>query len=140
MIRFGLLLCLLAGAAAAQEIGLGERLRALAAPAQPDLYTDDRQDDLDLIARHADALFGPEKAVIAMFSGADCAACAQAEADLRALAQAHQVSVHVLDTTHPEVAALMQALTLDTLPSYVMTDRLIRGEMPVFVLGRYLAE
>ena len=46
----------------------------------------------------------------------------------------------VLDTERPEDAAIMARLGLDTLPSYVMPDRLIRGEMPVFVLERYLTE
>ncbi|MGP6086232.1 hypothetical protein [Antarctobacter jejuensis] len=140
MTRSGLLLCLLAGTASAQEAGLADRLRALAAPAAPDLYAEDRQGDLDLITRHADVLFGPEKAAMAMFTSADCARCPQAEKDLRALAEAHQVAVRILDTARPEVADLMQALTLDTLPSYVMQDRMIRGDIPVFVLGRYLAE
>lgn len=139
MIRIGLLLGLCAGAVQAQETGLADRLRALAAPAAPDLYAEDRQNDLNLIDRHSAALFG-EEAVMAMFTGPDCADCAQAVSDLEDLAELHGIGIRILDTADPEMAALMAALTLDRLPSYVMRDRLIRGAMPVFVLGRYLAE
>lgn len=37
-------------------------------------------------------------------------------------------------------AALARALDLDTAPSYVMGERLIRGAMPAIVLKRYLSE
>jgi hypothetical protein len=32
----------------------------------------------------------------------------------------------------------MERMTFDALPSYVMRDKLIRGQMPIFVLERYL--
>lgn len=141
MIRAALvIIAFCAGPSLAQEMSLSERLRALSAPATTDLYADERQGDLDLIARHAPALFGKQGAVIAMFSGPDCDSCAAAWADLQDMARAQGVSARLLDTAEPENAALMQVLTLDTLPSYVMRDRLIRGEMPAFVLGRYLTE
>ena len=119
---------------------MADRLRALAAPAQIDLYAEERQSDLDLIARHADVLFGTDVARMVMFTGPACPPCAQAAADLPALAEARGAVIRILDTGDPVNATLMQALTLDTLPSYVMKDRLIRGDVPIFVLGRYLAE
>gem|GEM_PF-3322488 len=141
MIRAALLsFVFCAGPVLAQEMSLSERLRALGAPAPTDFYEDERQGDLDLIARHAPALFGEDGAVIAMFTGPGCDTCPAAWADLRDMAQAQGVTVRLLDTAEPGNAALMETLTLDTLPSYVMRDRLIRGEMPAFVLGRYLAE
>ncbi|MBV6638724.1 MAG: hypothetical protein KI788_22785 [Mameliella sp.] len=141
MIRAALLSCAFcASPVLAQEMTLSERLRALSAPAPTDFYEDERQGDLNLIASHAPALFGDDGAVIVMFSGPECGSCGTAWTDLQDMAQAQGVPVRLLDTGEPENAALMQALTLDTLPSYVMRDRLIRGEMPAFVLGRYLAE
>lgn len=141
MIRAALLsFTFCAGPVLAQEMTLSERLRALSAPAPTDFYEDERQSDLDLIAGHASELFGEESAVIAMFTGPGCDTCPSAWADLQDMAQAQGVPVRLLDTVEPGNAALMETLTLDTLPSYVMRDRLIRGEMPAFVLGRYLAE
>ncbi|MBV7393163.1 hypothetical protein [Mameliella sediminis] len=132
--------CLCAGAVSAQEATLSERLRALNAPAPVDPYADERQSDLALIARHAPDLFGAEGAVIAMFIGPDCPTCANAGQDLRAMAKERGLDIRIHDSADPKVADLMAALGLDVLPSYVMKDRLIRGDMPAFVLARYLSE
>ena len=37
-------------------------------------------------------------------------------------------------------AALARALGLDTAPSYVLPDKILRGAMPAIVLDRYLGD
>ena len=124
------------------------RLRALRAPSAPiDMYADEKAADLARIGGRA-ALFdpdlpglGPEAApVIVMFHGPGCPECAQALAELEQLTHALQIRAVVLDVSDQTNAADMAALGLDMLPSYVMRDRLIRGQMPRFVLERYLSE
>jgi glutaredoxin len=142
------LLCALsfcAGAAppaTAQGADLRERLRALSAPAVPtpapdEIYAAEIAADLDRIRDHDDALFR-DGAAIAVFTAPGCRDCVAAKAALRALAADLGVGVAVHDTGTPEGAALLAALSLDTVPSYVMRDKLIRGPMPAFVLRRYL--
>lgn len=125
-----------------------ERLRALQAPTTPiDLYTDERQADLAGIARQ-EALFDPKSPgfgpkgtpAIALLIGPDCPDCDAALSELKQISQDLAIRVAVLDTTDPDNAAAMAALGLDMLPSYVMSDRMIRGHMPAFVLRRYLTD
>lgn len=138
ILRLALMLAALAGAASAQD-SLRERIDALRAAEAPmvtgDLYAEDRERDLDRIAAHAGALF-PQAERIALFVGPGCADCARARTELQALG--HPVALH--DTGAPASAALHEALALEDLPAYVMSDRLIRGHMPAFVLERYLSE
>jgi hypothetical protein len=125
---------------AGQNIGLADRLRALAAPSSPDLYEDERTRDLDLIARHAPALFGAPPARLVMFTGPGCDTCPAITDELQSMADRHGVVIRFLDTSDQRHARLMAALTLDALPSFVMADRMILGPIPVFVLERYLTE
>ncbi|MGM0661794.1 MAG: hypothetical protein ACQEUH_11540 [Pseudomonadota bacterium] len=117
-------------------------------PPEPiDLYADDAARDLDLLDRSAPRLFdpaqpgiGPEGAPvrIAIFTRADCAACASAKADLRALANRLGFRAAVFDIE--DHADLARNLDLDLAPSYVMSDRMLRGAMPAVVLERYLTD
>lgn len=142
-----------AGAQPAPDDSLGTRFRArlkaleTPAPVIVDPYAEDIASDLARIAAE-DSLFDPARAgigpegvpVIVILTGPDCAECVAALSALEALVTRLGVRAAILDTAHPEEAAIMARLGLDTLPSYVMPDRLIRGEMPVFVLERYLTE
>ncbi|WP_172293944.1 hypothetical protein [Pseudoruegeria sp. HB172150] len=128
-----------------------ERLKELAPPTAPsaaDIYADEIAADRDLIASEADSLFdparpgyGPQDAPVAIviFTGPGCAECAQAEDEIAALADSLNIRASVIDTAEAENAALMDRLTLDLLPSYVLPGSLIRGSMPAMVLERYLA-
>ena len=127
---------------AGEDLSPTERLKALMQSAAPmpraeDAYADAIADDLALLDRHAEALF-PQDAHIALFTGPDCPECPGARAELMALANRMDLRVALHDTSDPTAAALMQAVTLDTVPSYVMPDRMIRGQMPIFILERYL--
>ncbi|MGR3497227.1 hypothetical protein [Citreimonas sp.] len=133
---------LVAGPVAAQDrLSLRDRIDALRAPeiVIEDPYADEIASDLEMIAAEKDALFGGA-ADIALFVGPDCAECDAARAELDALAQRIGVTVAVHHTDTAEEAALLERLTLDMVPSYVMPDRLIRGAMPAFVLERYLTK
>lgn len=132
MIRLTFCLALLPIVAEAQ--GLRDRIEALTPP--PDPYAAEKASDLARIS--AEPRLFPDGEAIAVFIGPDCPDCAQALAELQDLADRHGVTVQVLDTAQPDDAALMARLSLDMLPSYVMPDRLIRGQMPIFVLERYL--
>lgn len=132
-------LAALAALPAGAEDSLRARIDALRSAQAPlvtgDLYAEDKARDKDRIAARSAALF-PEGEPIALFIGPDCPECAEARETLLALG--HPVALH--DTREPEAAALMAQMTLDSLPSYVMPGRLIRGAMPGFVLQRYLEE
>ena len=118
-------------------------------PAVPDIgtiYADEIATDLSRIAARETALFGPERPGfgpadaahrIALFTRSGCPACTRAEAGLRALAARHDLRVTLIDMD--ENAALARALDLDTAPSYVLPDMMLRGEIPGIVLERYLA-
>lgn len=117
------------------------------APELIDLYADDAARDFDLLERAAPRLFdpaqtgiGPEDAPtrIAIFTRADCATCKTAMADLRALADRLGFRAAVFNIE--DHADLARDLDLDMAPSYVMPDRIFRGEMPAIVLERYLTE
>jgi len=103
--------------------------------------------DLALLGRAAPHLFDPDRpglgpdgapTRIAMFTAADCAPCATAQADLAALATRMGFRVALFDMDRD--AGLAQDLGLDTAPSYVLPDKLLRGAMPVIVLERYLRD
>ncbi|MDF0600059.1 hypothetical protein P1J78_04875 [Psychromarinibacter sp. C21-152] len=127
-----------------------ERLRDLRPdpPSVGAIYAEEIAADLALIAAQAERLFDPDRpglgpadapVRIAFFTGAGCTDCPRARAELAALAARLGVRAAVFDVSDsPADAALMDRLTLDTLPSYVMRDGLIRGAMPAMVLERYL--
>ena len=145
-----------ADTAAAQEASLRDRLRALARPAPvilpADPYADEKSADLARIDAEAARLFGPEghdlpvigaatgPIVIALLISDDCEACTAAQDELDTILQDQGLRGRVLTISGtPGNAALMERLTLDITPSYVMRDRLIRGHMPAIVLARYLS-
>lgn len=122
--------------------------RALNAPPAPaDIYRDAVARDLDTIAGLSARLFAPtqqgfgpagQRATIALFTRGGCAPCKQAEAELRKLTSKTGVRVALFDMDeHAELAA---KLGLDSAPSYVMRDRMLRGHMPAIVLKRYIRE
>lgn len=117
------------------------------APQPAEIYADNIAADHARIDAHSDALFshrlpgfGPAgaKFTIALFTRANCPSCARAEADLRDLAQTHDLRVTLLDMRrHRELA---EALGLDIAPSYVLPDMMLRGALPPIVLKRYLPD
>lgn len=118
------------------------------APAAPAInpYQDAVAQDLARLSERDSALFapdlpgfGPSDAAlrIALFTAPDCPDCARAEADLRTLAQSHDLRVTLLDITRH--GALAETLELDMAPSYVLPDMMLRGHIPPIVLKRYLA-
>ena len=115
-----------------------ERLRNLTAPPAVDIYGTEKNVDRARIEAEADALFGPDQsAAIAIFIGPKCPDCAQAAAELRRVTDRLDLTLSVIEldaSTRP----MFERLNLDSLPSYVMPDRLIRGLMPDFVLEDYL--
>lgn len=121
--------------------------RTRRAPSAADIYAEEIESDLATIAAHEGALFAPglpgfgaadAALTVALFTGQDCADCTRAEAELRDLAQRHDLRVTLLDIE--EHAALARALGLDMAPSYVFPDRMLRGHIPQIVLERYMAE
>ncbi|WP_323768917.1 hypothetical protein [Antarctobacter sp.] len=124
------------------------RLRALEAPSAPlDMYADEKNADLARIAQQADLFdtarpgYGTDgPPIIALFHGPDCTDCATAMSELERLSLDLSIRAVLLDVAVHENAAMMAALGLDMLPSYVMRDRMIRGHMPAFVLERYITE
>jgi len=139
---------------------LGEAIRAalvatpdllsgLIAPPRPplDLYGEAIARDFALLTRLAPRLFDPARPAlgpagaptrIALFTRADCPDCRKAKAGLQALAARMGFRAVLFDMTRD--AALAHDLGLDTAPSYVMADRILRGAMPSIVLERYLNE
>lgn len=104
-----------------------------------DPYAQAVRDDLALIASHAATLFGidaPEQS-IAFLTREDCADCAKSLAELEILAEKTGWHIRVIDLDHE--AALGTALGLDTVPSYVLPDMMLRGAMPAVVLEKYLS-
>lgn len=115
-----------------------------------EIYADEIAADLDRIAAEADTLFAPDvqrlganKApiLVALFVESNCPDCDRAKAELAELLEKHNAAARVFDlSSDPTAQKVMARLTLDTVPSYVMPDRMIRGHMPQFVLERYLSE
>jgi len=100
----------------------------------PSLYADHIASDLELIAAHAEALFGGKD--IALFIGKECPDCERAAAELSALSDARGLSVNTL--TLEDNPDLRDALQIDTLPFYVLPELMLRGAMPAPVLERFL--
>ncbi len=120
-----------------------------AAPSSADLYRDARDSDLALIAAEAPHLFGPDWPLIgaeggpvamAVFTGSECAECPGALAELEALLGDLGRTATRIDADTSEGRALMERLTLDALPSYVLPKMMVRGQVPGIVLQRYLAD
>lgn len=110
-----------------------------------DLYAEDIANDLALIDANRNALFSPSlpafgnpesETLVALFVGADCPACDQARATLKALAASHDLRVTLIDAgQHAELA---DRLGVDTLPFYVFPKMMLRGDMPATVLETYI--
>ena len=153
MIQWGSALAaalVLTTASAGLAEGLRDRLRAFgAAPAEPGQYQDDIRADLGRIGANSEALFGAHRpmlgqgdgpADIALFVSSDCAACATTVTELETLMMEMGQRAALIDiSADPADAALMERLTLDLVPSYVLPDKLIRGAFPAFVLRGYLS-
>ncbi|MGH1459544.1 MAG: hypothetical protein ACRBBT_11660 [Paracoccaceae bacterium] len=121
--------------------------QALSAMAPTDLYAEDREADLSIIARHKALLFdrtadgfGDAEAaiVIALIGPADCAPCQSAEADLRALAKRYDIRVRRL--TPQEAAPFVDAMQITDLPAYAFDDMVLNGAMPAEVMEGYIAQ
>lgn len=108
-------------------------------PPPVDLYAEAVSDDLAQIAAHGATLFGPDAPArsIAFLTRDDCEDCTQALTELRDLAEATGWQVRVIDMA--EHADIARALELDTMPSYVLPDMMLRGAMPAIVLEKYLS-
>lgn len=108
-------------------------------------YEEEIAADHALIARHADALFDDDlpgfgnpnaESVIAIFTSDNCADCARAEDDLRALSDTYDVRIMLIDQgTHGDLA---DALGVGELPFYVMPRMMIQGHMPAAILAGYI--
>lgn len=130
------------------EILTDPRIAGAAPPPLPaDPYAEAVASDLARIGAHGEELFAPSlpgfgapaaSRVIALFTRADCGDCTRAEADLRLLAQAHDLRVTLIDMDRN--AALAEALELETAPAYVFPDMMLQGHIPPIVLERYLSE
>jgi hypothetical protein len=155
-----LALATLPGAAAGDGLGLtpadraafGAEVRALLldepeivarALRGPDPYAAEIASDLALIADHADRLFDPGAThllgdsgpvALAVFAPPDSATATRLDSFART--RGLRIALHPPART----AALMQALTLDTVPSYVFPRIMVRGAVPSAVLDRYLAQ
>ena len=115
-----------------------------------EIYADEIAADLNRIGAESQTLFasqGPRlgaagaQVLVALFVDEACPDCDRAKAELTELLGKHTAAARVFDlSSEPAAQALMDRLTLDTVPSYVMPDRMIRGHMPQFVLERYLSE
>lgn len=142
---------------AAERAALGAEIRALLLdePAivdralnPPSAYEEAVVADRNRLVELAPQLFAPDQAGfgdvdaalrIALFTKADCADCGLALADLRDLAQRHdlRVTLFAMDDDGPD-AALAAALGLEQAPSYVLPDMMIQGHIPPVVMERYL--
>ena len=128
-------------------LGLPRAALPDAPPPAINLYQDAIDRDLARLSDRDTALFGPHlpgfgpadaAQRIALFTAPDCPDCARAEADLRALAETHDLRVTLLDmAAHADLA---RALELDLAPSYVLPDMMLRGHIPRIVLERYLTD
>lgn len=118
------------------------------APAPPiNPYADAIADDLALLSDREQALYGPHlpgfgradaALKIALFITPDCPDCDRAQDDLRKLVQDYDLRVTLIDMI--QQADLARALELDTAPSYVLPDRMLRGHIPPIVLERYFEQ
>jgi hypothetical protein len=157
--RLAFLLCALALPATAQSdfarlttaerIALGAEVRALlmaepeivgVAMAAPDYtantYQDEARADLDLLAALADQVL--QGADIALFTAPDCIDCALALEELQTLSDTSDATFTHHTMSSIEGAALALKLGMTDAPFYVMSDRILRGQMPQIVLRKYL--
>lgn len=104
--------------------------------APSDIYAEEIAKDLTALERAADTLF-PNGEDIALFTGANCPDCEDANAELTVLARklGVQVARFDIDTN----TALAQSIGIDRPPFYVLRDKMVRGPVPAIVLERYLA-
>ncbi|MCM2561165.1 disulfide bond formation protein DsbA [Lutimaribacter sp. EGI FJ00015] len=128
----------------AERAAFGAEIRALLlqdpeivarALAGPSIYADAIENDLSRIRAHADTLFA-DGAALAIVTGPDCPSCAQALDELRVLTTELNVTFTELNLT--DNRALADDLQLDSVPSYVLPDKMVRGHVPPVVLRRYL--
>lgn len=119
--------------------------RALTAPSA---FQEAVSADMDRLTRLAPRLFDPAQAGfgaadaalrIAFFTSENCADCAQAEADLRALVVTHDLRVTVFSLAEAEARDLAATLELTESPAYVLPDMMLQGHIPPMVMERYLA-
>ncbi|MFU8863580.1 MAG: disulfide bond formation protein DsbA [Rhodobacterales bacterium] len=142
----------------AERAALGAEIRALLldepeiveqALNPPSAYEEAVSADRARLDALAPRLFAPEQTGfgdadaalrIAFFTAEDCAECDQALADLRDLAETHdlRVTLFAMDDDGPD-AALAAELGLEQAPSYVLPDMMMQGHIPQVVLERYLA-
>jgi glutaredoxin len=108
--------------------------RALAGPSP---YADAVESDLSLIDTHAAQLF-PANEPLAILVRSNCPDCIAALDELRTLTDEIQIKFSIINLDdNPGLAA---ALQIDTVPSYVMSDKMVRGHVPSIVLRRYLTD
>lgn len=127
---------LASGAAAQFAPTAEERLRALTAPPQVDIYGEEKNADRASIAAEADWLFG-DGAAIVLFTGPDCPDCPAAEETVRFLTKDMGLTAKVIPLDD-ESRPVFERLGFDVVPSYVLPQMLIRGAMPAIVLRSYL--
>lgn len=147
----------IAAASSAQELGgpkvplslqLRDRLLDSAESARrslsPPPLGPEAQSDLARISEHRTTLFDtPERigrttgpADFALFY--DPSSDADVIRDLRQLVTDHGLSVALHPNDHADVRALHAQMSLDTWPSYVFPNVMLRGAVPVGILPRYL--
>lgn len=113
----------------------------------PSAYEQAVSDDIARLDRLAPRLFdpahegfGPATAErrIALFTAEDCADCDRAAADLRTMAEPHDLRVTLFRLSDQDAAALAAELELTDLPAYVLPRMMLQGHIPPVVLERYL--
>ena len=118
--------------------------RALAPPSAFQAAVDD---DIARLERLAPQLFDPAREGfgpataerrIALFVADDCPDCDRAAADLRAMAEPHDLRVTLFRLSDPAAAALAAELELADMPAYVLPQMMLQGHIPPVVLERYL--
>lgn len=105
----------------------------------PDPYAEEIRSDLDLIGAHADRLF-TSNLLLGRTGPVAFAVFTPPESPLRAALDDFATSRDLRIALHDPARSgtLMQALTLDSVPSYVFPEVMVRGDVPTVVLDRYL--
>mgnify|MGYP005992464865 CR=1 FL=1 len=99
-------------------------------------YQQKADDDRAMLDRlSAQVLSGAD---VALFVDRDCAECDAARVELRAFSDRYGTTFTLHDMADPEGAALAEKLGMTDAPFYVLPDMILRGQMPVIVLGKYL--
>ena len=131
---------------AAERAAFGAEIRALLldqpdivarALAGPSPYADAVESDLSVIEAQAARLF-PKGEPLAILVRRDCPDCAAALDELRALTDELKNDFHIVDLDSE--SGLSEALQIDTVPSYVLRNKMVRGHVPPVVLRRYLTD